>query len=208
MRKLNLFLKRIFDLIASVIGIAIISPLLIIISILIKLTSEGPILFKQERLGKDGHVFKVLKFRTMVVNAEKIGAGIRVNSENDSRITKIGKVLRKTSLDELPQLFNVVKGEMSLVGPRPPLTYHPYKYNDYNENQRKRFDMRPGITGLAQVTVRNSVSWDGRIPIDIKYVENFNVLEDVKILFLTILKVFKRESIYGNSIKLEEKNNV
>lgn len=201
MRSFNLIVKRMFDLMASAIGIIAISPILLIIAIAIKVTSEGPILFKQERLGKDGKVFKIIKFRTMVINAEKIGDGIRVKSESDSRITKVGKFLRATSLDELPQLFNVIKGDMSLVGPRPPLTYHPYKYNDYSDEQKKRFNMRPGVTGLAQVTVRNSVSWDGRIPIDIEYVNNFNLLEDIKILILTVFKVFKRESIYGTSTK-------
>lgn len=201
MRSFNLIVKRIFDLMASAIGIIAISPILLIIAIAIKVTSEGPILFKQERLGKEGKVFKIIKFRTMVINAEKIGDGIRVKSESDSRITKVGKFLRATSLDELPQLFNVIKGDMSLVGPRPPLTYHPYKYNDYSDEQKKRFNMRPGVTGLAQVTVRNSVSWDGRIPIDIEYINNFNLLEDIKILILTVFKVFKRESIYGTSTK-------
>lgn len=132
MRNINLTIKRLIDFFGSFIGVIIISPILIIIALLIKFTSKGPVFFKQERLGKDGKTFKILKFRTMVVNAEKIGDGLTVKSENDNRITKIGKFLRATSLDELPQLFNVILGQMSLVGPRPPVTYYPYDgYKNY-----------------------------------------------------------------------------
>ena len=184
------------DFWGSLIGLILISPLMLIIAAAIKVTSQGPVLFRQERLGKNGVVFEILKFRTMVVDAERIGDGINVNSEGDNRITKIGKFLRSTSLDELPQLWNVLIGEMSLVGPRPPLPYHPYEYSDYSDYQRKRFEMKPGITGLAQVTVRNSVSWDQRIIIDIKYVEKFNIWFDIKILLKTIPKVFFKENIY------------
>lgn len=196
MRKINLIIKRLIDFFGSLLGLIILSPILIIIAILIKATSKGPVFFKQERLGKKGKVFKIIKFRTMVVNAEKIGSGIFLKSENDNRITKIGKFLRATSLDELPQLINVLLGQMSLVGPRPPVPYHPYKYEDYNEFQRKRFLMKPGMTGLAQVKVRNSVSWDERIRYDVEYIEKFNILFDFSILFKTFLKVVKPESIY------------
>ena len=197
MRTLNLILKRLIDICGSLFGLVILSPLFIIIAISIKLTSEGPVIFKQERLGKDGKVFKIYKFRTMVVNAENIGDGLTIKSESDSRITKVGRILRKTSLDELPQLFNVLVGHMSLVGPRPPVTYHPYDgYNSYPNWAKKRFKMRPGITGLAQVTVRNSVTWDERIKIDNEYIDKFYILLDIKILFMTIVKIFKRENIY------------
>ncbi|UCZ52955.1 sugar transferase [Bacillus shivajii] len=199
MRTLNLFLKRTIDILGSLIGVIIISPILIIIALSIKLTSKGPVFFKQKRIGKNGTVFKILKFRTMVVNAEQIGSGLFVKTENDNRITKIGKLLRATSLDELPQLWNVVIGDMSLVGPRPPVPHHPYKYADYSDFQRKRFEMKPGMTGLTQVTVRNSVSWDERIPVDVEYVEKFNIWLDIKILFKTIQKLFKRESIYTHN---------
>ncbi|MCJ1908272.1 sugar transferase [Planococcus ruber] len=199
MRNLNLFIKRTIDFIGSLIGVIIISPVLILIAIAIKVTSKGPVFFKQERLGRNGQVFKILKFRTMVLNAEKLGTGLFVKTETDNRITKIGKILRATSLDELPQLWNVVIGEMSLVGPRPPVPHHPYCFEEYNDFQRKRFNMRPGITGLTQVTVRNSVPWDERIPVDVEYVEKFNIWIDIKILFNTFLKIFKSESIYTHS---------
>jgi lipopolysaccharide/colanic/teichoic acid biosynthesis glycosyltransferase len=179
----------------------IVFPIFIIIALSVKLTSKGPIFFKQERLGKNGRVFKIIKFRTMVVNAEKMGDGLKVKNESDNRITKVGKFLRATSLDELPQLWNVLVGDMSLVGPRPPVPYHPYKYEEYNDFQRKRFEMRPGITGLTQVTVRNSVSWDDRIRIDVEYIERFNLWLDIKILFRTVIKVIKSEDIYGQNKK-------
>ena len=190
MRYTNLFLKRVFDFICSGIGLAVISPLLLIISILVKTSSEGPIFFLQERLGKKGKVFKIIKFRTMVVNAEKIGSGIRVSGKNDNRITKIGRLLRSTSMDELPQLINVLKGEMSLVGPRPPVTYHPYKgYDNYPEWAKPRFEMRPGMTGLVQISTRSKATWDERMKIDLEYIEKFSVIFDIKILFATVKTV-------------------
>lgn len=191
-------MKRIIDLLGSTFGLIIFLPFLLIIAISIKLTTKGPIIFQQERLGKHGKVFKILKFRTMVVNAERSGTGLFIESENDSRITKVGKFLRTTSLDELPQLWNVLIGEMSLVGPRPPVPYHPYKYEEYSDFQRRRFDMRPGITGLTQVTIRNAVHWEERIIIDVEYIEKFGFLIDAKILLSTLYKIFKRENIYDS----------
>ena len=211
MRTLNLILKRLIDICGSLFGLVILSPLFIIIAISIKLTSEGPVIFKQERLGKDGKVFKIYKFRTMVVNAENIGDGLTVKSESDSRITKVGRILRKTSLDELPQLINVLIGQMSLVGPRPPLTYHPYNgYENYPEWAKKRFKMRPGITGLAQVTVRASLEWDGRMVYDVKYVDDFNILLDIRIMIKTVRKIISSDNIYFqnnlDTIKESSKN--
>lgn len=197
LRKINIILKRLVDIVGSLVGIILLSPILLLISLMIKLTSKGPVLFRQERLGKNGATFKILKFRTMVVGAEKIGDGLTVKSESDSRITKIGALLRKTSLDELPQLINVLIGEMSLVGPRPPVTYFPYEgYNNYPNWAKKRFTMQPGVTGLTQVTVRNSVPWDDRIKVDNKYIDSFTIFIDLKIIIQTILKMFKSESIY------------
>jgi undecaprenyl phosphate N,N'-diacetylbacillosamine 1-phosphate transferase len=209
MRVLNLFTKRLMDFFGSLIGVIIISPILIIIALSIKLTSKGPIFFRQERLGKNGKVFKIIKFRTMVLNAEKLGDGLTIKSNNDNRITNVGKILRATSLDELPQLFNVVLGQMSLVGPRPPVTYFPYDgYKNYPEWAKKRFTVHPGVTGLAQVKVRNSVSWDDRIVVDNKYIDSFNVWLDIKILFKTVFKVFKSENIYMETDKKSSNKSI
>ncbi|MEK2457241.1 sugar transferase [Tetragenococcus halophilus] len=197
MKQINLFIKRLFDFLGSLMGIGILSPILLIISITIKFSSKGPVFFKQKRLGKDGKVFNVFKFRTMVTNAENIGNGLTVKNELDNRITGIGRFLRKLSLDELPQLFNVLLGNMSLVGPRPPVTYFPYDgYQNYPEWAKKRFLMKPGITGMAQVTVRNSVPWNDRIKVDNKYIDSFSLVLDFKILLLTIKKIFSTDNIY------------
>jgi len=190
MRTVNLFLKRFFDILCSGLGLIIASPFILIIAILVKTSSKGPIFFLQERLGRKGKVFKIIKFRTMVVNAENIGTGVKVDGKSDPRITKVGRFLRATSMDELPQLLNVVKGDMALVGPRPPVTYHPYKgYENYPDGAKPRFQMRPGMTGLVQISTRSKTSWDDRIKIDLEYIEKFNVLFDIKILFGTIKTV-------------------
>ncbi|MYL20108.1 sugar transferase [Halobacillus litoralis] len=202
MKKLNFIIKRLIDVIGSLLGLILISPVLLLISLSIKLTSNGPIFFMQKRIGKEGEIFEIIKFRTMIVNAEKIGDGLTVKDESDNRITKVGKFLRATSLDELPQLFNVVSGQMSLVGPRPPVTYYPYDgYENYPNWAKKRFKMLPGVTGLTQVTVRNSVSWDNRIIKDNQYIESFNIWLDLKILFRTLMQVFKSSNIYGKGEK-------
>ena len=202
MRAINLVLKRLMDIFGSLVGIILLFPFMIIVVLAIKIDSKGPVFFRQERLGKNGRVFSILKFRTMIVNAEKIGDGLTVKHDNDIRITKVGKILRKFSIDELPQLLNVFSGKMSIVGPRPPVTYFPYDgYHDYPEWTKKRFLMKPGITGLTQVTVRNSVDWDERIKIDIIYIEKFNIIFDIKLVFITIFKVIKPNKIYGESKK-------
>ncbi len=207
MRVINLFVKRCIDFFGSLFGLIVLSPLFIVVVILIKVSSKGPVFFLQDRLGKDGQTFKIIKFRTMVVNAEHLGDGLKVKEGDDPRITMIGRFLRKTSLDELPQLFNTLSGAMSLVGPRPPATYHPYNgYDNYPDWAKKRFEMRPGITGLVQATVRNSESWDDRIKIDNKYIEEFNVLLDFKILIMTFFRVLKSEDIYAP--KVTEKDSM
>lgn len=205
-RKINLFIKRAIDIFVSFSGLVLLSPLMLALALAVRLTSKGPAVFKQERLGKNGRVFKIYKYRTMVQNAENIGDGIAVKGETDSRITKIGRLLRASSLDELPQLFNIFVGQMSFVGPRPPVTYHPYKgYEGYSERTRHRFDMRPGLTGLVQSTVRNSAPWDERIEIDLEYVERFSVLFDIKILIDTVFGVVRKKSIYAEPASAENK---
>lgn len=194
---LDVILKRFFDISIALIILLLTGPLFAIICILIKIDSRGPSLFYQERLGLYGKPFKIMKFRTMIMNAEHIGDGLSIKNENDTRITKVGKILRKYSLDELPQLFNILLGDMSLVGPRPPVTYHPYKgYDMYPNDMKQRFLMKPGITGLAQVTYRNSVSWEERIRKDIEYISNYSLLLDIRILIKTIIVVFDNRNIY------------
>lgn len=183
------YIKRLLDIIISLLGIIITAIPMLIIAILIKIDSKGPILFKQERIGKNGKVFKILKFRSMCVGAEKMGTGV-YSGKNDFRVTKVGKILRKTSLDELPQLFNMIKGELSLIGPRPPLTYHPWKYDEYTDFQKRMFEVRPGMTGWAQVNGRKKVEWNKRIELNVWYVDHLSFLLDLKIFFITFFKVF------------------
>lgn len=180
--------KRIMDIFFSSLFLLIGAIPLMIVALLVKIDSQGPALFKQERLGVDGKVFEIYKFRSMKVNAEKEGSGV-YSGKNDSRVTRIGKILRATSIDELPQLINILKGEMSFVGPRPALTYHPWPYEQYTEEQKKMFDVRPGVTGWAQVNGRKEVEWPRRIEMNVWYVENEAFLLDLKILFKTIVKV-------------------
>lgn len=200
MRLLNLVIKRFFDITGSLIGIIILSPILLIVSLVIKLSSKGTVFFLQKRLGKNGKEFSIIKFRTMIMGAEKKGNGLFVYGTNDNRITPIGRILRKTSFDEIPQLFNVLKGDMSIVGPRPPVTYFPYDgYENYPDWAKKRFQMRPGITGLAQIRTRTSAPWDERIVIDNEYVDKFSVLFDIKIIFKTFAAVLVSKNIYPES---------
>lgn len=197
LRIVNLGIKRFFDILISSLGLAILSPLLLILTLVVRLSSPGPALFRQERLGKNGKVFRIAKFRTMVLDAEHIGPGLQLSSSDDPRITKAGRVMRATRLDELPQLLNVLVGEMSLVGPRPPAIYWPYDgFDNYPEWAKKRFTMRPGMTGLVQVSHEVSFSpWDNRIVVDNEYVDNFTVFLDIRILLLTVKTVFKHEAI-------------
>ena len=184
--------KRFFDFLLSLLGVIIASPLMLIIAIAIKLDSKGPVLFKQERLSKDAKAFKIYKFRSMCVGAESMGSGVYSGSD-DYRVTKVGKILRATSLDEIPQLFNILKGDMSFIGPRPPLTYHPWEVSEYTDEQLRMFEVRPGITGWAQTHGRKEVEWHERIRLNVWYVDNESFLLDVKILFSTFIKVLKNE---------------
>ena len=193
------FFKRLFDIVLSFIGIVVLSPLFLIISLLIKLDSKGPVIFKQERVGLNARLFNIYKFRSMCVGAEKIGTG-QYSFSGDPRVTKIGRILRATSLDEIPQLFNILKGDMSFVGPRPPLTYHPLPLEDYTEQQRRMFEVRPGISGWAQVNGRKEVEWHERIRLNVWYVDNCSLLLDIKIIFKTLLKVAKNEDNLNHGV--------
>ncbi|HAX03392.1 MAG: sugar transferase [Tenericutes bacterium GWC2_34_14] len=187
-----LIFKRLFDFIFAFISLVIILPLLLVIGLLVKFTSKGPVIFSQYRLGRGGKEFKILKFRTMIVNAEKVGDKLNTYT-GDPRITKIGGILRNLSLDELPQLINILKGDMSFVGPRPPVTYHPYHYCDYPENFKIRFNVKPGVTGYAQVNGRNELNWEEKIKFDKYYVENISLFLDIYIVFKTVIVVFSRK---------------
>jgi lipopolysaccharide/colanic/teichoic acid biosynthesis glycosyltransferase len=191
-RKIQFFIKRVIDVTASAVGLILLFPLFVLIAVAIKLTSKGPVFFHQDRVGINGRIFKLHKFRTMVVGAENIGAGLSV-AGNDTRITKAGVILRKTSLDELPQLLNVLKGDISLVGPRPTVPQHLEYYGEF---ERRRLAVKPGITGLAMVRGRGSVPWSVRIKYDVEYVENFSLWLDLKILLQTVWVVLTRKNIY------------
>lgn len=192
------FIKSILDFVLALIGLIVISPFLIIIALLIKLESKGPVFFLQGRLGQHGNIFMIYKFRTMVDGAINMGSGLRTD-EGDPRITKIGNILRKTSLDELPQIINILKGEMSIIGPRPPVPYHPKKYKEYSLEQKRRFQIRPGISGYAQIILRNNGTWDERIKLDLEYVNRMSIGFDIYILFLSIWVVIARKNIYATS---------
>ena len=179
-------MNRALDVAIAGTGLAIASPVLALAALAVKLGDGGPVLFKQTRVGKDGVDFELLKLRTMVVGAESKGAGYAVD-KGDSRITRTGRFLRRTSIDELPQLWNVVRGDMSLIGPRPTLRY---QVGRYDERQRRRLNVLPGITGWAQIHGRASLSWDERIELDVWYVEHRSPLVDLKILLRTPLALF------------------
>lgn len=201
------FFKRFIDVCVSLIAVIVLALPMAVIALLVKLEDGGPAVFKQERLGLGGKSFYIYKFRTMIVDAEKGG----VYSDNkDPRVTKIGNILRKTSLDELPQFFNILKGDMSFVGPRPPLTYHPWPITEYTEEQFKMFSVRPGITGWAQVNGRKAVEWNRRIELNVWYTQNISLALDIKILFMTVFKVLSNadnENI-GATVTAKEKETV
>jgi lipopolysaccharide/colanic/teichoic acid biosynthesis glycosyltransferase len=178
--------NRVLDVVGASVGLALASPFLAAAAIAIKLGDRGPVLYRQQRVGKDGREFELVKLRTMVVGAERQGAGWAVN-RGDPRITRVGSVLRRISLDEVPQLWNVVRGEMSLIGPRPTLAY---QVEQYTPHQRRRLDVRPGVTGWAQVQGRASLPWDERIELDVWYVDHRSPWLDAKILARTPLALF------------------
>lgn len=191
-------IKRILDLLLSSIALLVLFPLFLVLAAAVRLDSPGPAFFQQERRSRNGKIFRMYKFRSMVVNAEHQGAGL-FNYENDPRVTRVGRFLRNTSLDELPQLWNVVRGEMALVGPRPCVSYELGDYETLNRRYKKRFEVLPGITGLAQVSGRNELAWDVKVEYDNRYVDELKrrgFWLDLEILFRTVMRVFSRSSIY------------
>ncbi len=186
------YIKRILDYILSLIALVVLSPVLLIIAILVRIKLGSPVIFKQQRPGLNEKIFIMFKFRTMTDKRDKFGELL----PDSERLTKCGKLLRSTSLDELPELWNILKGDMSIVGPRPLLVeYLPL----YNNEQRKRHNLRPGLTGLAQINGRNVITWEEKFNLDIKYVNEVSFIRDMKIILLTVKKVFIREGISSNS---------
>lgn len=195
---MNNIIKRFLDIVISGSALIILLPIMLVISFLIKFDSKGPVFFLQERRTKNGKVFRMLKFRSMVVNAEHTGAGL-FNYENDPRVTRVGRFLRNSSLDELPQLLNILLGDMAIVGPRPCVVYELGDFDTLNKRYKKRFIVKAGLTGLAQVKGRNNITWDEKVEFDNEYVDLFSrlgILIDLKIIIETVIKVFYKENIY------------
>lgn len=188
-------IKPVLDWIIAICALIILSPLFLIIAVAIKMESKGPVFFIQKRLGLNGKVFKIIKFRSLYHNSKNIVDNTPF-FEKDIRITKVGGIIRKTSLDELPQIINILKGEMSFIGPRPPVEYYPKKYSEYTAFEIKRFTVKPGLSGLVQVRNREINDWGHNIPIDIEYVENQSFLQDLKIFLISFVIIFKTENIY------------
>ena len=193
--------KAVLDRLTAATALVALSPLLGAIAAVVKLDSPGPVLYAQERVGQHGRRFQFLKFRTMVPNAERQGLGWEV-SRDDPRITRVGHWLRKYSLDELPQLINILRGDMSLVGPRPTLAYQVERYTPW---QRRRLEVKPGLTGWAQVNGRNDIDWDQRIELDIWYIDHWSLALDLRILLRTPRALLAPEGVYGRSGLVREK---
>lgn len=182
------FVKRLLDIIISGAALVVLSIPMLIIAVAIKIDDLGPVIFKQERIGQYGKTFFIYKFRSMCVNAEHTGSGV-YSAKGDPRVTRVGKLLRALSIDELPQFLNILWGDMSFIGPRPPLTYHPWSYEKYSDEQKRMFEVRPGVTGWAQINGRNTVEWNERIKLNVWYVDHVSFALDIKIVFRTIAKV-------------------
>lgn len=182
------FIKRALDILLSGVALLVLAIPMLFIALAIKIDDPGPAIFRQKRIGRGGKVFNMLKFRSMRIGAEKDGV---YSDKGDPRVTRVGRILRATSLDELCQLLNVLRGDMSFIGPRPPLTYHPWPIEEYNEEQLRMFEVRPGITGWAQINGRKDVEWNKRIGLNVFYVDHLSLWLDLKIFFMTFLKVLR-----------------
>jgi lipopolysaccharide/colanic/teichoic acid biosynthesis glycosyltransferase len=186
------YIKRILDFFIGALVLLLLWPVMLLMAVAIYIEDPGPVLFRQRRLGLGGEEFTMLKFRTMKQNSEHTGSGV-YSGKDDPRVLKTGKVFRAASLDELIQAVHLVSGKMSLIGPRPPLTYHPWPIGEYTKKQLHMFDVRPGITGWAQVNGRKGVEWNRRIELNCWYADHVSFALDVKIFFLTIFKVLRNE---------------
>lgn len=188
----NDYIKRALDIVIAVPAVILAAIPMGLAAAAVRIESPGCAVFRQKRLGRDGKEFEILKFRSMYENSEHTGSGV-YSGKDDNRVTKVGKIIRATSIDELPQLINILKGEMSFIGPRPPLTYHPWPIEEYTPEQRRMFEVRPGITGWAQVNGRKQVEWHERIRLNVWYVDHVSFLLDLKIFFKTIFAVISRK---------------
>ncbi|MBQ8371390.1 MAG: sugar transferase [Clostridia bacterium] len=191
------FLKRFFDILISVVGLIVCFVPMLLVAIAIKVESKGPVIFKQERVGKGGKVYRMYKFRSMCVGAEQQEGGVYC-VKGDKRVTKVGRFIRATSIDELPQFINIIKGDMSLIGPRPVLTYYPKNWEDYTDEELKRFTVRPGVTGWAAVHGRKTNTVEARFEYDNYYAEHLSFWLDTKIFFMTIKSVLTNEGNEDN----------
>jgi undecaprenyl phosphate N,N'-diacetylbacillosamine 1-phosphate transferase len=198
---LTMRVKRLFDILLSLLAIVLLLPILCVLSLLIVIEAGLPISFTQQRAGLNGKPFRILKFRSMIPDAVKVGLGLRT-SEDDPRVTRVGKFMREYHLDELPQLINVLKGDMSIVGPRPTILSQVETYTPF---ERRRLEVRPGITGLAQVSGNNELPWEERIKLDVYYVDNMSLLMDLKIILRTFSTVVTREGLYGEDGMVHDK---
>lgn len=200
---LTMRVKRFFDILLSLLAIVLLLPILCVLSLLIVIESGLPVLFTQQRAGLNGKPFRILKFRSMIPDAVKVGLGLRT-SEDDPRVMRVGKFMREYHLDELPQLINVLKGDMSIVGPRPTILS---QVGTYTPIEMRRLEVRPGITGLAQVSGNNELPWEERIKLDVYYVNNMSLLMDLKIIVRTFSTVANREGLYGEDGMVHDKVN-
>jgi lipopolysaccharide/colanic/teichoic acid biosynthesis glycosyltransferase len=190
------FVKPFSDRLFAILGLILLLPLFLIISLAIKIDSKGPVFFRQIRLGRHGRAFNIYKFRSMTHNNSVPVGSIKV-FQNDPRITRVGKFIRKTSIDEMPQLINILKGEMSFIGPRPPVTDYPKRYNEYNECEKIRFKVKPGLSGLVQVRQREINDWNINIPVDIEYVKNYSFRYDLDLFLRSLTIFFRTDNIYS-----------
>lgn len=187
--------KPLLDRVLALVAVILLCPLFLLIILAVKINSKGPAFFLQERLGKQGKVFKLIKFRSMTIHQGETLSG-HLLFEDDPRITRVGRFIRKTSLDEIPQLFNILRGEMSFIGPRPPQVHFPKPIDEYNSLEIRRFHVKPGIGGLAQVRCREIHDWNINIPIDVEYVESMSFMLDVRLFFSSLFSFFKTDNIY------------
>lgn len=194
--KYSYFIKPLFDFLVALIAFIVLSPLLLVVFVAIRLDSKGPAIFIQERVGRNGMVFKIYKFRSMSVNVQY---STNQTLASDPRITRVGHIIRKTSIDELPQLLNILKGDMSFIGPRPPLPHYPKVYSDYNDFEKQRFLVKPGVSGYAAVKQRAVHDWNKNIPLDVEYVNRISFVLDLQLFFYSLFAFFRTNNIYTSA---------